>query len=278
MNALPPGAISGPKKSDILKSAVQGFVGQWELIDSPPGGGPEWSGDRMGLVFFDSTAQPQTLAGADPPANFFLQRGGASAWNAIISKANALAPGSATSIGAGINEGMSQWKADPKNDLNMVVITDGMQNTAPLITPTGTGFLGLTPVAGLPQELRKRFIPIQTIGFGTPAQVDETLLRNISFETSGLSYQAISSSTMFDVFGMTLVPILKGNTASMALRQFDTMIVDGPHAWVPVTVDRSPQRVVFSVQWAPPARQMLDLEVIPPGFSTPVPPTSSLKT
>ena len=158
-----------------------------------------------GLVFFDSTAQPQTLVGADPPANFFLQRGGANAWDAVINKANALAPGSSTSIGGGINEGMSQWKADPKNDLNVVVITDGMQNTAPLITPTGTGFLGLTPVAGLPQELRKRFIPIQTIGFGTPAQVDETLLRNISFETSGISYQAISAYTMFDVFGMTLV-------------------------------------------------------------------------
>src|SRR5207247_3706552 len=176
------------------------------------------------------------------------------------------------------NEGMSQWKADPKNDLNVVVVTDGMQNTAPLIAPTGTGFLGLTPVAGLPQELRKRFIPIQTIAFGTPAQVDETPLRNISFETSGLSYQAISSSTMFDVFGMTLVAILKGNTASMAMRQFDTMIGDGPSAWVPVTVDRSPQRVVFTVQWAPPARQMLDLDVIPPGFSAPAAPTSSLKT
>jgi hypothetical protein len=278
MNDLPPGALNGPKKIDILKSAVQNFVGQWQLLDAPPGGGPEWSGDRMGLVFFDSTAQPQTLVGADPPANFFLQRGGASAWDAIITKANALAPGSSTSIGAGINEGMSQWKSDPKNDLNVVVITDGMQNTSPLITPTGTGFLGLAPVAGLPQELRKRFIPIQTIGFGTPAQVDETLLRNISFETSGASYQAISSTTMFDVFGMTLVAILKGNTASMATRVMDTLTGAGPSAAVPVTVDRSPQRVVFTVQWAPPARQMLDLDVYPPGFSIPATPTSSKKT
>ena len=278
MQDFPPGAISGPKKIDILKSAVQNFVGQWMLLDAPPGGGPEWSGDRIGMVFFDSTAHPQSLAGADPPANFFLQRGNANAWNTVVSAANALSPGSSTSIGAGINEGMSQWTADPKNDLNVVVITDGIQNTAPLITPTATGFLGLAPVAGLPQELRKRFIPIQTIGFGTPAQVDETLLRNISFETSGISYQAISSSTMFDVFGQTLVAILKGNTASMALRQFDTMIGEGPSAWVPLTVDRSPQRVVFTVQWAPPARQMLDLDVIPPGFGAPVPPTSSLKT
>jgi hypothetical protein len=278
MNDLPPGALTGPKKIEILKSAVQNFVGQWELLDSPPGGGPEWSGDRMGLVFFDSTAQPQTLVGADPPANFFLQRGGASAWDAIITKANALVPGSATSIGAGINEGMSQWKADPKNDLNVVVITDGMQNTAPLITPTGSGFLGLAPVAGLPQELRKRFVPIQTIAFGTPAQVDEDLLRNISFETSGLSYQAISSSTMFDVFGMTLVAILKGNTASMVTRRLDTLTGAGPSAAVPVLVDRSAQRVVFTVQWAPPTRNALDLEVFPPGAASATPPTASKKT
>jgi hypothetical protein len=278
MNDLPPGALNGPKKIDILKSAVQNFVGQWMMLDAPPGGGPEWSGDRMGLVFFDSTAQPQSLPGADPPANFFLQRGAASAWNTIINGVNALSPGSSTAIGAGINEGMSQWKADPKNDLNVVLITDGMQNTAPLITPTGSGFLGLTPVAGLPQELRQRFIPIQTIGFGTPAQVDETLMRNISFETSGISYQAISASTMFDVFGMTLVAILKGNTAAMATRRLDTMTGAGPSAAVPVTVDRSPQRVLFTVQWPPPARQMLDLDVFPPGASVPATPTSSKKT
>ena len=171
MQDFPPGAVSGPKKFEILKSAVQGFVGQWELLDAPPGGGPEWSQDRIGVVFFDSTAQPQTLVGADPPANFFLQRGGGNPqpWDAVISKANALVPGSSTSIGAGINEGMSQWKADPKNDLNLIVVTDGIQNTAPLITPAGSGFLGLTPVAGLPQELRKRFVPIQTVAFGTPA-------------------------------------------------------------------------------------------------------------
>src|SRR5262245_28155657 len=82
---------------------------------------------------------------------------------------------------------------------------------------------------------------------------------------------------MFDVFGQTLVAILKGNTASLAARKFDTLTGTGPTAWVPVTVDRSPQRAVFTVQWAPPTRQMLDLDVIPAGFSTPVPPTSAKK-
>src|SRR5207248_1744758 len=200
-------------------------------------------------------------AGADPPANFFLQRGGANAWDAVINKANTLVPGSSTSIGGGINEGMKQWKSDPKNDLSVVVVTDGMQNTAPLITPTGSGFLGLTPIAGLPQELRKRFIPIQTIGFGTPAQVDEDLLRNMSFETSGVSYISVNATTMFDVFGMTLVALLKGNTASIATRAIDTITGPGPTAPRGVLVDSSAQRAVFSLQWAPPLRNALDLEV-----------------
>src|SRR5689334_12298131 len=168
----PPGSAVPPSKADILKSAVQGFVSQWEQIDAQCSGcTSDYSPDRLGLVFFDSTAANQTLPGADPPANFFLQRGGGNAWDAVINQANTLTPGSSTSIGAGINSAMQQWKNDPKNDLSLVVITDGMQNTAPLISPTGSGFLGLTPVAGLNQELRKRFIPIQTIGFGQPAQI-----------------------------------------------------------------------------------------------------------
>jgi len=157
------------------------------------------------------------------------------------------------------------------------VVTDGMQNTAPLIAPTGSGFLGLAPVSGLPQELRKRFIPIQTIGFGTPAQVDEDLLRNISLETSGVSYIAVNSTTMFDVFGMTLVALLKGNTAAIATRVSDTISGKGPTAPHPVLVDASAQRVVFSLQWAPPLRNALDLDVFRPGASIPSAPTSSKK-
>ena len=280
MQDFPPGAISGPKKFEILKSAVQGFVAQWEQLDGPVGGGPEWSHDRIGVVQFDSTAHPQSLPGADPPANFFLQRGAGmpQPWDAVINNANSLVPGSSTSIGGGMNEGYSQWKADPKNDLNLVVVTDGMQNTAPLISPTGSGFLGLAPVAGLPQELRKRFVPVMTVAFGTPAQVDDDLLRNIAFETSGQSYQAISSSTMFDVFGMTLVAILKGNTASMSTRRQDTLAGPGPSTPTSVIVDRSAQRLVFTVQWAPPTRLALDLDVFPPGAATPATPPSSKKT
>ncbi|MEO8033894.1 MAG: vWA domain-containing protein [Acidobacteriota bacterium] len=266
MADFPPGAISGAKKDQILKSALTAFVAQWRQLDQPAVTGEEWSHDRLGVVFFDHAVTPQTLAGADPPANFFVQRGAGlpGPWDAVINDIGTLTPGGATSIGGGINEGMKQWKSDPANDLSLVVVTDGIQNSAPLIQPAPSGFLGLLPVSGLPQELRTRFIPIQTIGFGAPAAVDEDLLRNVSFETSGVSYIALNAATMFDVFSSTLVALLKGNTASLAARQHGTLTGKGPGAPQPVLVDRSAQRVVFTLQWAPPLSDALDLEVFRP--------------
>ncbi|MGH9144309.1 MAG: hypothetical protein ACRD3J_23300, partial [Thermoanaerobaculia bacterium] len=137
--------------------------------------------------------------------------------------------------------------------------------------------LGLTPVSGFPTELRQRFVPINTIGFGTPAQVDQTLLTNISFETSGVSFIPATAATMFDVLGMTLVALLKGNTASMAMVHHDTMTGKGPSAPQPVIIDHSAQRVVFTVQWAPPLREALALAVFRPDGS-PAAPDSSAKT
>ncbi len=268
---VPPGAGPGTtSKAEILKSAATTFVANWEEIDAPVDG-VNWSEDRIGVVFFDNAATPQTLAGADPPANFFLQRG--AGWTPAVNAINTLTPGNTTSIGAGINAAMQQWKADPRSDATLVVVTDGMQNTAPLIAATATGFLGLTPVAGLPEELRKRFIPIQTIGFGTPATVDENLLRNISLETAGRSYMAIDAATVYDTFAMTLVAVLKGNTASLATRQSQTLTAASPLGSKSVLVDKSARRVVFSLQWTPPLLDAFELEVLRPSSNVVATPT-----
>jgi len=275
MNDLPPGAISGANKASILKSAITNFVAQWQQMDQPTPDGAEWQQDRIANIFFDSAPVAQPLAGADPPTNVWLQRG--NNWNTVSNNVNTLSPGGSTSIGGGINEAMKQWKLDPAHDLSLVVVTDGIQNTAPLISPTASGFLGLTPVSGFPQELRQRFVPIQTIGFGTPASVDQTLLTNISFETSGVSFITANAATMFDVLGQTLIALLKGNTASMGLIHHDTMTGKGPSAPQQVIIDRSAQRVVFTVQWAPPTREALDLEVFRPNGTAAVP-DSSQKT
>src|SRR5205085_2175286 len=112
-------------------------------------------------------------------------------------------------------------------------------------------------------------VPLHTIAFGTPAQVDDDLMRAMGLETSGASYQAVSATTIFDTFGMTLVSILKGNTVSITTRRHDTLTGPGPSTPTSVSVDRSAQRVMFSVQWAPPTRFALDLDVFPPGAQAP---------
>lgn len=269
---VPPGAVAGATKAAILQSAIQAFVAQWREIDQ----GVQWKEDRIGVVFFDTTPAPQSLAGADPPANFFVQRGPdvpgpTHKWNAVSSNIVTLVPGGATSIGGGINAGMAQWVADPAHDLFLIVVTDGMQNRDPLITPTFGGFLELLPISGLDQQLRKRFIPIQTIGFGAPASVDADLLSHISLETAGVSFITVNANAFFDVFGMTLVSILKGNTVSLALRRQDSMTGAGPSAPQSVIVDASAQRAVFSVQWSPPLRDALALEVFRPDGTLAVP-------
>jgi hypothetical protein len=70
---------------------------------------------------------------------------------------------------------------------------------------------------------------------------------------------------------MTLVALLKGNTASMAFVHHDTMTGPGPSAPQPVIVDRSAQRMVVTVQWAPPLREALDVQVFRPDGSAAVP-------
>jgi hypothetical protein len=69
----------------------------------------------------------------------------------------------------------------------------------------------------------------------------------------------------------------------MALSQVETMTGTRPGAKQPVLVDRSAQRLVFTVQWAPPTREALDIEVFRPDGTAAIPdskektPQSSIK-
>jgi hypothetical protein len=258
ISELPPDATGGPTKAVLLRSAMKTLIATWAQMDIAY---PE---DRMGLVFFSGAATPHTFPGGDAPANFFVRRGSDAPgpshdWTPLGNGVDGLTPGGSTSIGAGLNAAMQQWTADPDHDLAILIVTDGIQNTAPLIEMTAEGFLTLTPVGGLPAELRKRFVTIRSVGFNVPGAVDGALLTKMALETSGVSYIGIDGSTVMDDLALTLISILKGNTASLALRQHGTaqQIV----ASTPVPVDASVERAVFSVQWAPPAQRAYTLEV-----------------
>jgi Outer membrane protein beta-barrel domain len=281
MSERPPGVDSGPTKAEILRSAVNAFIAQWRQLDAPIidsetglATGVENSPDRLGIVFFDTTAAGQTISGG-----FFVPRGSgpidpSHPWNNVIGTVNMLTPGGSTTIGGGINEGMRLWTEDPDHDLSIILVTDGKQNAAPLIGTVAEGsnvFLTLEPVAGLNDQLRRRFVPIQTIAFGTPANVDQELLSEVSLETNGRAFIAVTAGTMFNTFGQTLVSILKGNTVSTVITREGTMTGPGPSAPVPLPIDRSTPRFVVSLQWAPPEDAVLDLEVLRPGGAVATP-------
>lgn len=271
MAGLPPEADEGASasKAEILRAAMKTFVAQWTALDAPGEFGSEFPADRIGLVFFDSAATPQTVSGG-----FFVERGGGNNWNAINTHIDTLAPGGATTIGGGINSAFTQWQLDPDHDLALIVVTDGMQNTAPLIEKIAGNVLTLAPVGALSSELRKRFTPMYSIGFGVPAVVDLELLQFIAVQTSGVAFLAVNEQTLFSNLGQTLVNFLKGNTISLTLQRNAAMTGAGPAAEETVTIDQSVPRMVVSVQWAPPHLGALDVDVIAPDGNRRLPTSS----
>ena len=277
MNSRPPGGNPGdPSKWSILVSSLTTLINQWKALDEPDGV-EEWSRDRIGMVFFSSTANPAAIAGAEE-AGFFKPRGTdlpgpQHDWNDVISAIPA-APGGSTALGKGVVVGMDKWEeaaAAQKNDSVFIVMTDGMQNVAPLITTAPNSVLSVTPdMAGKDPIIYKHAIPMQGIAFGVPATTEQTLLDNLSQQTAGFAYMALDAAGLGAGMADSLLNSLKGDTASLAIRRQNTAAGPGPWGPFPVTVDQSVRRVMFTVQWAPPLVGVLDLQVFPPG-TTPTP-------
>ncbi|HYI13091.1 MAG TPA: outer membrane beta-barrel protein [Thermoanaerobaculia bacterium] len=274
MSLLPPGAVGGDTRWQILEKAVTAFVNRWEVIDAPVGA-KEWSEDRIGVVFFTTNATNHSFGGS-----FFKTRGAAAPgpghnWQDVIGALAGHGPSNLTALGKGINNALDQWipiaPPNPKNDASFVIFTDGIQNVDPQITTlAATTIQQLVPTGGgAPVELYKHAIPIHSIAFGMPDSPQVTLLDRVSQQTAGAPMQTADAFPTFNDFANALVAILKGGTISLAHRSQDTLTgTVGP--LVPVEVDGSVRRAVFSVEWLGGRGNRLDLQVFPPG-ATPGP-------
>jgi hypothetical protein len=85
----------------------------------------------------------------------------------------------------------------------------------------------------------------------------------------------INATDMFDVFAMTLVAVLKGNTVSLATRHSASLTAAAATATRNVVVDKSVRRVLYSLQWTPPLRDAFALEVMRPNSTTVATPSST---
>ena len=139
-------------------------------------------GDAASVVRFNQTADllagVTTLGSASDPFD-----AGRSAVKNILSSSQ-LDPGGSTSIGAGIQTGRQALNAAPGFDVDsLVVLTDGMENTAPFIADVSADINALT----------------YSVGFGTPENISVAALQAISGNNGGylLITGAISGDNRF---------------------------------------------------------------------------------
>jgi hypothetical protein len=253
-----PGA-PGVKRFARLEAAVGQFMGLWEQAVAA---GVEGSDDdRVGLVFFDGTAQDGLLDGG----SIFRKR--SQSWDDVdegdvvsahlLPPAPEVTPGGSTSLGGGIDRAKVRWDAlaaSGPNDPTFVVFTDGEQNTPPCVLAAGEADASpctttmAPPLQVLGTPLRNYSVPILTIGLGANAGPFAELLDQISHETAGQSKIAANGVALDLGFADQLVGALKGNTISLMGRRVETLPQAGGTP-LSVRADGSVKRIVFVLGW-----------------------------
>ncbi|HEX2076368.1 MAG TPA: trypsin-like peptidase domain-containing protein [Longimicrobium sp.] len=155
---------TGRKKIEVARDAVSLFV---QLVAAD-------AGNRVGLVSFSTAA-------SDPVDHELDDLTGAS--RAVLigpapysaGTVGGLAPGGNTSIGAGIEAARLQFPAPGANPRAILLMTDGMQNTPPLI-------------GDVDDELGS--IDLHAVGFGTEANLNGPLLSALAAAHDGLYVRA----------------------------------------------------------------------------------------
>jgi Trypsin-like peptidase domain/von Willebrand factor type A domain len=121
------------------------------------------TGNRVGLVSFSTTASlPVDFALADVTVANQSALIGASPFTG--GKIGALAAGGSTTIGGGLQAAYSQLTGGA-NLQNVLLFTDGLQNTPPMVNPTDTSPTNIF---------------IDVIGYGTPASLDGAMLTSLA--------------------------------------------------------------------------------------------------
>ncbi|MEO6049435.1 MAG: trypsin-like peptidase domain-containing protein [Candidatus Kapaibacterium sp.] len=126
------------------------------------------TGNRVGLVSFSSAASM--------PVDFTLANVTAANKTALIGPmpfttgvVGNLMPGGSTSMGSGLNAAFMQL-TPMGNPRNVLLLTDGLQNTPPMVDPNSKSPTDIT---------------IDVIGYGTPASLDGPMLTAVAMNHNG---------------------------------------------------------------------------------------------
>lgn len=144
----------------------------------------EGAGDRLGMVTFSSTASLPTSLGLAASKKTELV-GPAPFTSGDI---GAITTGGNTSIGAGLKKGLLAFSSSSTNDRAMLLLTDGLQNTDPMVEDI-EGSLGTTK--------------LNVIGFGSDADIDGPLLSRVARQHRGQFTRAVDGLGLRKFFGLS---------------------------------------------------------------------------
>jgi hypothetical protein len=213
------------------------------------------AGDRLGVVSFSSAASnPVDEAPGLVNSAKKDQMVGPAPYTA--GKIGGLVPGGSTSIGDGIKQAMSVLPAGTGHRRACLLLTDGMQNTAPAVASVES-LLGDTVV--------------HTIGFGSDAQLDGALLNGLAGAHGGLYTRASDGLALKKYFALAF-----GNI-------FEAGMLADPVLTLPAGVDEQTavefavcdeERITAVIGWGSPA-EGLDAELVSPSGVVVAPGTAS---
>ncbi|MEN8181147.1 MAG: trypsin-like peptidase domain-containing protein [Myxococcota bacterium] len=155
----------------------------------------EGAGDRLGLVSFSTTASTPVEATPAPVSNP-VKNQIAGAGMAPGGDIGGLVAGGFTSIGDGVDKALNAFPGGP-NQRVILLLTDGMQNTAPMVETVESG-LGDTRLC--------------VIGFGTEAQLDGPLLTRLASDHNGLYTRANDGLALKKFFATCFGDIFESGT------------------------------------------------------------------
>jgi hypothetical protein len=150
---------SGRSKFEEARDAASLFV---QLILAK-------TGNRLGLVSFSTTPSI--------PIDFALANVTTASQTTLVGPppfiggiVGALGPNGATTLGGGLEAARSQFPLPTANPRSILLLTDGLQNTPPMVSDVEGALSG---------------IDINIIGYGTPANLDGALLSSLAASHGG---------------------------------------------------------------------------------------------
>lgn len=155
------------------------------------------AGHRIGLVSFSSAATN--------PIDFSLSNVDGGAKNLLIGTSSpfsggivgGISPGGLTSIGGGLEAARTQFPVPGANRRTILLLTDGLQNTAPMIEDVEPALSG---------------IDLNVIGFGSEASLDGIVLNRLAQAHNGLYTRAGDSLDLKKFFAMSFGNIFGAGT------------------------------------------------------------------